>query len=334
MKHFSFLFLGIFSSFVFASCNNNRFKINTVDSLSGVRIERIDKQLLAMDTANIASGLEVLSAEYPEFYEKYVGIWELETTDTFQVCELFRNFLTDSLQAVVHADVLNVFADVSDIEKSLSTGYAYINHYFPEIKLPRIYFFVGGFNRSVIEGSDFIAIGSDLYLGRDYPFYKTLTYDYLIHNMAPESIPVDVISTIITRAFRYDSEKDRLVDNILYRGKMLYILSVFLPDESRENIIGYSSGQWKWCQQREKQIWGSMIDQKHLFSTDLQLVRKYVNDAPFTAPVSQDSPGRLGVWVGWRIVESYMKKNKDVSLRQLVEMKDYQKLLEQSSYRP
>jgi uncharacterized protein YjaZ len=59
-----------------------------------------------------------------------------------------------------------------------------------------------------------------------------------------------------------------------------------------------------------------------------------MNDGPFTAEVTQDSPGRLGVWVGWRIVDSYMRNNKDVTLCELMNENDAQKILEQSYYKP
>jgi hypothetical protein len=59
-----------------------------------------------------------------------------------------------------------------------------------------------------------------------------------------------------------------------------------------------------------------------------------MNDAPFTAPVSQESPGRLGTWLGWQIVESYMNKNPKVSLSDLMKDSNYQKMLEESGYRP
>jgi uncharacterized protein YjaZ len=59
-----------------------------------------------------------------------------------------------------------------------------------------------------------------------------------------------------------------------------------------------------------------------------------MNDAPFTAPVSQDSPGRLGTWLGWQIVESYMSKNPKATLTDLMKINNYQKMLEASGYRP
>ena len=111
-------------------------------------------------------------------------------------------------------------------------------------------------------------------------------------------------------------------------------MSVFMPEEKPERIIGYSAEQLKWSKTNEKQIWSTIIEQKHLFSTDLMLIRKYVNDGPFTAPISQESPGRLGTWVGLQIVESYMQKNKNVTLKDLMNENNYQKILENSEYKP
>ena len=59
-----------------------------------------------------------------------------------------------------------------------------------------------------------------------------------------------------------------------------------------------------------------------------------MNDGPFTSEVSQDSPGRLGTWVGWRIVESYMNNNEQVTIQQLLDNEDAQNILENSKYRP
>ena len=131
-----------------------------------------------------------------------------------------------------------------------------------------------------------------------------------------------------------NSSEYRLMDNMLFRGKVMYLLSVFMPEEKPQDIMGYSAEQWKWATTNEKQVWGYIIDQKHLFSTDVLLIKKYMNDAPFTAPLSQDSPGRMGTWLGWQIVQSYMNKNPNISLTDLMKENNYQKMLEDSGYRP
>ena len=145
---------------------------------------------------------------------------------------------------------------------------------------------------------------------------------------------IDVVSATLFRYFGFDGMNNALIDNMLHRGKVIYLLSVFMPDKKMNDIIGYTTKQWKWAEQYEEEIWKTIVGKKHLFSTDMQLISKYMNDAPFTSLVSQDSPGRLGTWIGWRIIKSYMERNENVTLEQLMKENNYRKILEQSHYRP
>jgi len=280
-------------------------------------------------------GLAGLYTRYHDFLPVYTSnILDTAATDTVAVSNLFRQFLANKTFKPVNKKTLQTFSDVSDIEKQVSDAYTYIHYYFPEVKLPEIYFFVSGFNRSVMMNNNFIGMGTDFYLGSNFPAYKDFTYQYMTYNMRRECMATDLVSATLFRMFVMNSSEYRLLDNMLFRGKVMYLLSVFMPHEKPESLMGYSAEQWNWSKTNEKQIWGYMIDQKHLFSTDVQLIRKYMNDAPFTSPVSQDSPGRLGTWLGWQIVESYMNKNPKTTLTDLMKINNYQKMLEDSGYRP
>jgi uncharacterized protein YjaZ len=76
------------------------------------------------------------------------------------------------------------------------------------------------------------------------------------------------------------------------------------------------------------------MEKRDLFKTESMVRVSYLNNGPFTAEISQESPGRLGVWVGWQIVDSYMRNNENVSIKQLIDEGDAQKILEQSFYKP
>ncbi|MDD4968491.1 MAG: hypothetical protein PHT07_03580 [Paludibacter sp.] len=318
------------------SCSKkNRFEIDVTKNRYEVKIHRFDKDLLSLDTTKMKPGVDRLYAKYKDFLPVFTAtILDTAATDTPAVRTLFHQFLTDTTFKAVNKKALQTFTDVSDIEKQVSDAYTYIHYYFPEVQLPEVYFFVSGFNRSVMMNNKFIGVGTDFYLGSNYPAYKNFTYQYMIYNMRRECVATDLVSATLFRMFVMNSSEYRLLDNMLFRGKVMYLLSVFMPNEKPENIMGYTQAQWKWSKTNEKQIWGYIIDQKHLFSTDVQLIRKYMNDAPFTATVSQDSPGRLGTWLGWQIVESYMSKNPKVSLTDLMKENNYQKMLEDSGYRP
>ena len=77
-----------------------------------------------------------------------------------------------------------------------------------------------------------------------------------------------------------------------------------------------------------------MMDKRDLFKTESTIISSYLNEGPFTAEISQESPGRLGLWVGWQIVDSYMRNNEEVSVQELLSESDAQKILEQSFYKP
>ncbi len=326
----------LISIVVLVSCHKaNRFEIDTSKNRVEVKIHRFDKDLINLDTTHLAAATNLLYKNYPDFIPEFCSeVLDTSYTDTTAVQNLFSKFLNDTTFIPVNKKSLEVFDNVSGIERKVSDAYTYIHHYFPGVKLPEIYFFVSGFNRQVILNEKFIALGTDMYLGADYPLYKSLTYNYLTYTMRPECVPVDLVSTTLFRMFVMNTKEDRLLDNMIFRGKIMYLMSIFMPEEKPEDIMGYKPEQWKWSEKYEKQIWSQIIDQKYLFSTDVQLIRKFMNDAPFTAPVSQESPGRLGTWIGWQIVTSYMNNNNQVTLTDLMDENNAQKILENSAYRP
>ncbi|NOZ45244.1 MAG: hypothetical protein GXO79_00525 [Chlorobi bacterium] len=84
----------------------------------------------------------------------------------------------------------------------------------------------------------------------------------------------------------------------------------------------------------EEDIWTYLIEKKVLYSTEYMQIKRYIDDAPFTPSFSKKSPGRIGIWVGWQIVRSYMKNRTDVDLIKLMNNNNYQKILNRSKYKP
>jgi len=319
-----------------AGCSkSSRFKIDTDKEQVEVKIQRFDQSLLSLDTVHTLMAVDKLFKQYPEFMTVFATqVLNSDPQDKAAIAQQFQQFLSDKTYAKANKKNQELYNNIDDIEHTISDAFTYIHHYFPEVKLPEIYFFVSGFNRAVMMNQNFVGIGTDYYLGNDFPLYKTLTYNYMLGNMKKENLAPDLISVVLFRMFVMNGSENRLLDNMLFRGKIFYLMSVFMPEEKPENIIGYSSEQWKWSQKYEHDVWMAMMDKKHIFSTDIMLINKYMNDAPFTAPVSQDSPGRLGAYMGWQIINSYMEKNSQLTLKQLMDEQDYQKILEQSGYHP
>ena len=126
---------------------------------------------------------------------------------------------------------------------------------------------------------------------------------------------------------------ENLLNDIVYQGKILYTASQLLelPDSL---LMGYTSAEWEWVNKYEKDMWLSLMSSKDLYTTQLIEKGRYVNDGPFTLPFTQESPARAGVFIGWQIVKSYMKHNSNISIQQLMQETDAQKILNQSRYNP
>ena len=302
-----------------------------------IDIVRFDNALMNVHEQTVAQDIRVLYDEYPVFMPLWVeDILGIPSADTAYLEQQLPLFLNDTLYGFkqTNAREQEVFADVSGIERALSKAFARIRYLYPETEIPAIYLFISGFQTPVYFNDELIGIGADMYLGSDYEYYNRVVYDYQKQTMRPECIPVDIISAYLFRTIPYTSTKSRLLDQMLYRGKIMYLTAQIFNDLSPYEVMGWTKEQWQWCERYERDIWHLVMDKRDLFKTESLILTGYLNDGPFTSEVSQDAPGRLGIWIGWRIVESYMNHHPDITLQTLLSEPDAQMLLEESNYRP
>ena len=80
-------------------------------------------------------------------------------------------------------------------------------------------------------------------------------------------------------------------------------------------------------------MWKYLAEQKILFSTERLTIRKFIEEAPFTRDFGNESPGRVGVWIGYRIVSSYVKAT-GINLKDLIGITSAKEILSGSKYHP
>ena len=319
------------------ACNNGRTYFPKDLEPETVEFVRFDKSLLNVHEATVAQDVKVLYDEYPEFMPLWVeDILGIPSADTLYLEQQLPLFLNDTMYGFkqTNAKEQEVFADVKDIEGALGKAFARISYLYPETELPTFYLFVSGFQTPIYFNDELIGVGADMYLGSHYEFYNRVVYEYQKQTMRKECIPVDVVSAYLFRTIPYTSTKSRLLDQMLYRGKVMYLTAQLFDNLPGYEIMGWTKEQWNWCVKNEEAIWHLVMDKRDLFKTESLILTGYLNDGPFTSEVSQDAPGRLGIWLGWRIAESYMAHNENVTLQELMAEPDAQKILELSYYKP
>lgn len=333
MARYSWIILAI----LLVGCQGGRHDFPNDMEKVEIDVVRFDTALLHVRTDSAYTDLSRLYEEYPRFMPMYVeDILGLDCTDTALLSKLYADFLQDTVMGFAQTNqvVLQKFADIEDIEEELTVGFTRLHYLYPEWPMPEIYFFVSGFNASVYSYENMYAAGVDMYLGSEYAYYNQVVYNYQKTTMDRRYLAGDVLNFYIMQHMPYTSKTARLLDFIIFRGKQMYLLAQLLPEATEAEVIGYSEAQWDWCEKFEKEIWYRIMDKRDLFKTEQMVLTSYLNDGPFTAEISQEAPGRIGIWVGWRIVDSYMRHHPEVSIQQLMEESDAQKILEYSYYKP
>ena len=333
MARYSWIILAI----LLVGCQGGRHDFPNDMEKVEIDVVRFDTALLHVRTDSTYTDLSRLYKEYPRFMPMYVeDILGLDCTDTALLSELYADFLQDTVMGFAQTNqvVLQKFADIEDIEEELTVGFTRLHYLYPEWPMPEIYFFVSGFNASVYSYENMYAAGVDMYLGSEYAYYNQVVYNYQKTTMDRRYLAGDVLNFYIMQHMPYTSKTVRLLDFIIFRGKQMYLLAQLLPEATEAEVIGYSEEQWDWCEKFEKEIWDRIMDKRDLFKTEQMVLTSYLNDGPFTAEISQEAPGRIGIWVGWRIVDSYMRHHPEVSIQQLMAESDAQKILEYSYYKP
>lgn len=248
--------------------------------------------------------------------------------------ECLRVFFSDYSVVEAYNAVNKEFADCNDVQKTLNDGFRHLLYYYPDMELPRVVTFVAGFNQSVVLMDGYVGIGLEKYLGEKCPLYDMLQIpDFAKREMQRKRIPVDVMTEWFHDMHPYAPETDNLVNRMIYNGMAMYFVEAMFPDMHETDRLTYTDEELDYCRHFERDMWTSLIENNYLFTTDMFTIKKFTENAPFTAPFGQECPARVTNWTGLQIVKSYVENNK-VSFTELMEETDYQKILNLSEYNP
>lgn len=297
-------------------------------------ITRFDSLFWNIDTTCVNRELQVLDSLHPEITRIYVEkVMLMGSIDSAMAAVEYKNFRNYPAVIDVYTSTQEAYQDMNVIEEELKLGLLRAQVFLPGLKLPKFYTHISFFNQNIIVGDGFISLSIDNYMGENYCFYDSIgIYSYLKRNMRREKIVSDYLTAMLCSEF-LTKANGNLLDDMIYYGKILYCVSCMLPDEDESVIMGYTNEQMKWAEEHEKDLWGQLVETHMIFSENIIDKTKFLHDGPFTQPFGQDSPDRLGAYLGWQIVKSYMKNNQDVSIMQLLQETEGQKILKQSSYR-
>lgn len=248
---------------------------------------------------------------------------------------VWTNKMKNPLLRELHAEVQKTFGNFQKERGDLEELFRHIKYYFPETNLPKVITLISEVDTQskVIYADSLLLISLDVYLGKDHKFYSGFP-EYQRRTFEKSQILPDVVSDFSLRKITPPTDR-ALLSQMIYFGKELYLKDVLIPQVSDADKIGYTPDQITWSQENEGYIWRYFVDEKLLYDSDPKLPGRFINPAPFSKfylEIDNESPGQIGMWIGWQIVRSYMKNN-DVSLQQLLQT-DAKEIFDNSKYKP
>lgn len=325
------------------SCTNSERYIPNDTPPVDIPIVRFDSVLLhyPTDSAGLRQALKQTAETDPYtlhlFAENVIGV---DGDDIEAIATELAAFLTDTVYGFkqVCEDTKQEFEDISVLRKKLNSSFGRLRYLYPDMPLPTLYIMVTGFQFGTLQLGDVSApiyvIGADMYLGQDYPYYNGIVYEYQKKHMQKEAIVNLLLLSTIYDICPHKGDQGRLLDAILYEGRVRYLMQQLVPGRKPAYIMGYTDEEWAWCEKHEQQIWGLICDKQDLFSTQPLTISGYTHNGPFTSEISQESPAQLGIWIGWHIINAYMQQHPDMSLQEMMALTDAQTILKESKYKP
>jgi hypothetical protein len=243
--------------------------------------------------------------------------------------------MSDPIQKLQNKAVDSVFEDFGSTESEIVNFYKHLKYYNKTLKTPRLITVLSDvdYRNKVIVTDSIVLIALDTYLGEEHEFYTSF-YDYIKQNLNKDQIVPD-LATAYAEQLIYQPKRATFLDEMIYCGKQLYLKDLWIPFKQNHEKIGYLPSQHQWAEDNEFYIWQYFVEKELLYETDRKLLARFILPAPFSRfnlELDSESPGRLGQYMGWQIVKSYMNNN-STPVHQMLQM-EASELFNNAKFKP
>jgi len=303
------LFTFIFYLFFITGCSE-------IDNLSEIEVIRFEKEFYSSEDGE----LDALINKYPYLFPN-------QFSDS-----VWLNKKNDSIELELYYKSSQVFSNFNFNSKKLKTIFNKAKS-LEAFKYPTIVSLInkGNFEDRVIYADSLLFVSLNFYLGSNY--YNNLP-NYISERMEISHISND-IAYKISEKFVKNLEDRTLLSNMITHGKILYINKLINASEEEWIIFNTTKEKLVWAIENEFEIWSYFVEKELFYYTDLDLRSRFMSPSPyskFNLDIDKKSPGGIGRWLGFKIVNSYMNHNQ-ITVNQLLNI-DHYTIFKNSKYKP
>lgn len=293
-----------------------------------IAIQRLDRTLRKMSSAAEMDSL--LRAE-PAFAEEFLKMSAYP--DPRILSSQFYQLMSDSTIDSLFLEIERIFGDMRDVEEQFEIAFRHIKYHYPDFEIPKVKTVATGIMHDMHLSDSLIILGLDYYLGAGGKYLPDIP-DYIAKRYQKEYMTPQCIMLISTWYNANDQKDQTALADMIFYGKAYYFTKMTIPHVHDSLITGYTSTEIQEIHEFENVIWAGLLENEALYETNHVIKEKFLGERPKTYEIGEKCPGRIGRWVGYRIVSEYMKKHPDVTLSQLMANPDAQTIFNRSGYRP
>ena len=285
-----------------------------------IKLERFDKYFYDKEKHDLKS----LKDKFPFFFP-------IRFSDSVWI-----NRRNDTLNRILNNEISKKITNNSMIINPLKPMFKHIKYYFQNYQIPKVITVSNNvdYNNKVIMNDSLLIISIDTYLGGQNKIYDGIP-NFIRYEMDLNFLTSHVIDEF--SKYHVKKTNDRtFLSEIIYHGKKYYLKDLLLPNINEKTKIGFDEEKLRWAKENEMFIWKYFIENKLLYSTNRELINRFINPAPFSKfylELDNESPGKIGQWIGWNIVKSYVKNNPTVSLSEVLKKSEFE-IFQYSKYKP
>lgn len=319
MRYLPFLFF-----VCFVSCSNGKNRPDVSNINVDLTVERFEPAFFAVDTTRLATGLAGLRNAYPHFFPTFMQhILQLNPMDTANAFPILRQIIGNYKS--LYDTVGPKYRDIHWLKDDLTDGFRYVKYYYPQYRVPKIITFIGTLDApGVVLSNEYLALGLQQFAGKKFggyqlPEVQQLYPTYISRRFDKEYMAANAMKAVVDDVYPNQSTGKPLIEQIVELGKQWYLLDHFLPDAPDSVKTGYTAKQLSWITENEGDVWGYIVKNENLYSIDPPVIQAYIGEAPFTQGMPESSPGNIGQWIGWQIVQEFAQKRKDLTIQQVLQ---------------
>ena len=243
------------------------------------------------------------------------------------------NKINDSVEISLYNKSIIEFKDYDFSSLKLKSIFNNAKNILENFNSPKIFTLItkSDFKDRMIYSGPYLFISLNLYFGSNY--YTDLP-SYISRRM-DKSFIVNDIAFKISEGYVSGEDDRTLIYKMIEYGKILYLNKLLNINEEDWVIFNTTLEKMKWTNENEFEIWSFFVENEYFFSTDIDLRSRFLSESPyskFNLDIDKQSPGAIGRWLGYKIVDSYMTNN-NINLNELVGL-DHYTIFKNSKYKP